>query len=289
MCKVLTAICAASVLLAPVAVLADEELTKSAEEILQNYAADFRHDPAAGEAITFGIRVTGEGGGDWHVVVAGREYQTGPTKPAGEPKPPTKPAAAERKTTEEWDVALKPGFPAEPIPYYVLDVATLRKIDHGELNALTAMAKAHGGQTAPMDFGVTPGYQPGPDFGARFVPLSFHFWTRGLPERVPFHGGLSRVVHGANAVAFYYQKGFRSAWYQVTKGQHINQDPQDQANPFPSMFIMLRGKAQAKIGGRNVAFPANEMMFVPAGVTHEFWNPYDEPAEMIILMFGEGA
>ena len=163
------------------------------------------------------------------------------------------------------------------------------KIERGELNALTAMARTHGGETAPMDIGVTPGYEPGPDFGARFVPLSFHFWTRGLPERVPFHGGLSRVVHGANAVAFYYQKGFRSAWYQVTKSQHINQDPQDQTNPFPSMFIMLRGKAQAKIGGNEVTFSANEMMFVPAGVTHEFWNPHDEPAEMILLMFGEGA
>jgi mannose-6-phosphate isomerase-like protein (cupin superfamily) len=31
------------------------------------------------------------------------------------------------------------------------------------------------------------------------------------------------------------------------------------------------------------------MLFVPAGVTHEFWNPYDEPAEMIVLMIGEGA
>jgi hypothetical protein len=31
------------------------------------------------------------------------------------------------------------------------------------------------------------------------------------------------------------------------------------------------------------------MLFVPAGVAHEFWNPYDEPAEGIMLMFGEGA
>jgi len=31
------------------------------------------------------------------------------------------------------------------------------------------------------------------------------------------------------------------------------------------------------------------MMFVPPGVTHEFWNPHETPAEMIILMFGEGA
>ena len=289
MCRVLAAMCAIGVLLPPVAVVADEELMKSAEEILRNYVADFRHDPAAAETITFGIRIIGERGGDWHVGVAGRRHQTSPPKPAGEPESPANPAAVEPKTTAEWDVTLKSGFPTEPIAYYVLDLETLRKIDSGELNALTAMAKAHGGETTPMDVGMTPGFEPGPDFGSRFVPLSFHFWTGGLPERVPFHGELSRVVHRANAVVFYYQKGFRSAWFQVTKGQHINKDPQDQVNPFPSMFIMLHGKAQAKIGGKDFTFPANEMMFVPAGVTHEFWNPHDEPAEMILLMFGEGA
>jgi mannose-6-phosphate isomerase-like protein (cupin superfamily) len=289
MCRVLTAICAAGVLLPPVTVVADEELAKSAEDILQDYVADFRHDPAAVEAVTFGIRVTGEGGGDWHVVASGRGHQASRPKPAGEAELPTKPAPAQPKKTPEWDVTLKPGFPTKPIAYYVLDVATLRKMDRGELNALTAMAKAHGREVTPMDVDAMSGFEPDPDFWSRFVPLSFHFWTRGLPERVPFRGELSRVVHGANAVVFYYQKGFRSAWFQVAKGQHINKDPQDQVNPFPSMFIMLRRKAQAKIGGKEVTFPANEMILVPAGVTHEFWNPYNEPAEMVLLMFGEGA
>ena len=30
-------------------------------------------------------------------------------------------------------------------------------------------------------------------------------------------------------------------------------------------------------------------MLVPGGVTHEFWNPNEDAAEFIILMFGEGA
>jgi mannose-6-phosphate isomerase-like protein (cupin superfamily) len=279
--------CAGTLLLRPA--LAGEPPVQSAKQILQTYAADFRHDPAAAEPITFGVRVTGEGGGDWHVVVVGRSPQTDESSPVGKPRPTTGLAAAESKTTAEFEVMLEPGLPAEPSAYYVLDLATLRKIDRGELNALTAIAKARGGQTAPMDIGVMPGFEPGSDFWARFVPLSFHFWTRGLPERVPFRGELSRVVHGANAVVFYYQTGFRSAWFQVSKGQHVNKDPQDQTNPFPSMFIMLRGKLEAKIAGRQLTLPAGEMMFVPPGVTHEFWNAHDEPVEMIALMFGEGA
>ena len=245
---------------------ADEGKTKPAEEILQSYVADFRHDPAAARPVTFGVRVTGKGGGDWHVVVAGK-----------------KPGA------QEADVTLKTGLPDQPAAYYELDLATLCKMDDGETNALTAMGRAGPDDVTPMDLQIMPGFEGDASFWAFFAPFTFHFWTRGLPERVPFGGELSRVCHGANVVGFYYQSGFRSAWYQIEKGQHINKDPKDQTNPFPSMFIMIRGQAEARIGGKQLTFPASEMMLVPAGVTHEFWNPHDEPAEFIILMFGEGA
>jgi mannose-6-phosphate isomerase-like protein (cupin superfamily) len=55
------------------------------------------------------------------------------------------------------------------------------------------------------------------------------------------------------------------------------------------MFIMVRGKVETRIGGKQSSFPEGEMMLVPAGVSHELWNPYEQPAEFIILMFGQGA
>lgn len=45
----------------------------SAEEILSQYVADFRLDPAAGGPIIFGVSISGEGGGEWHVAVAEKE------------------------------------------------------------------------------------------------------------------------------------------------------------------------------------------------------------------------
>jgi hypothetical protein len=66
--------------------------------------------------------------------------------------------------------------------------------------------------------------QPTEDFFAGFLPLTFHFWTRGFPETVSFAPAAGRA-----------------------------------------------------------------MVFVPAGTAHEAWNPFDEPAEFIILMFGQGA
>jgi hypothetical protein len=239
---------------------------RSAEDILRTYVEDFRSDPAAAEPVTFGVRISGQGGGDWQVTLGGKRDGTG-----------------------SYQVELGRGLPAGPSAFYVLDLATLRKIDAGELNALTAMGRARASDPAPMDIGFMDGFQPDPGFIAEFLPLSFHFWTRGFPEVVNFGGQYGREVHGATMVVFYYQKGLRSAWGRVEKGQHVNRDPKDQTNPFPTMIIGIRGRALAKVGGKEVALRAGQMAFIPAGVSHEAWNPYDEPAEIIILMFGEGA
>jgi hypothetical protein len=237
---------------------------RSAEEILRSYVDDFRNDPAAAEPITFGVRVRDEG--EWHVAVLGKNE--------------------EARTSQ---VELQRGLPSNPSVIYTLDLATLRKIDSGDINALTAMGKARGSDPSPMEIEFMPGFKPGASFFARFIPFTFHFWTRGFPEIVNFGKQYSREVHGANMIIFYYQKGLRSAWGQIEKGQHINKDPKDQSNPFPTMIIGIRGKAMAKIGGNEIVLQAGQMIFIPTGVSHEAWNPYDEPAEVILLMFGEGA
>jgi mannose-6-phosphate isomerase-like protein (cupin superfamily) len=240
--------------------------SRSAEEILRSYVQDFQNDPAASEPITFGIRIQDENHSEWQVVVGGRKDGAG-----------------------RYQVELGKGLPSNPSAFYTLDLATLQKIDRGEINALTAMGRARASDPAPMDIEVMEGFQPSPDFLARFIPLTFHFWTRGFPETVDFDKEHSREVHGANMVVLYYQEGLRSAWGQVEKGQRVNSDPKDQVNPFPTMFICLRGKAAAKVAGKEVTLKAGQMVFIPPGVSHEAWNPYDEPAEVILLMFGKGA
>ncbi len=239
---------------------------RSAKEILRSYVEDFRSDPAAAEPLTFGIRIKGENGGEWQVEVAGRKEAAGGFR-----------------------VELREGLPSVPSVLYTLDLDTLRKIADGEMNALTAMGKARASDPAPMDIELMEGFQPEADFFARFIPFTFHFWTRGFPEVVEYDRQRSREVHGANMVVFYYQEGLRSAWAQIEKGQHVNADPDDQTNPFPTMIIGIRGKAVARIGGKEVSMQGGQMVFIPAGVAHEAWNPYDEPAEIVLVMFGEGA
>jgi len=245
---------------------AQSPVRRTVGEILKSFAENFRNDPAAGAPCVFGISIQGSSEPQWHVVASGRKDASG-----------------------RFEVELRKGLPPEPAPVYATDPETLAKIDLGELNALTAMGRARSSDPAPMDITFMPGFEPAEDFVARFLPLTFHFWTRGFPETVSFGSTVGREVHGATMVVLYYQKGLRSAWGQIRKGQRVNADPRDQVNPFPTMIIGLRGRAMAKVGGIEEVLTAGRMVFIPPGVAHEAWNPFDEPAEFILLMFGEGA
>jgi quercetin dioxygenase-like cupin family protein len=235
--------------------------TATTAEMLRSFVEDFRDDlTVKKQALTFGIQVKDDG--EWTVIVDGKG-----------------------------GVELKSGLPEHPTIYYILaDRKTLTELHTGRKNALTLAGKARSTDFAPLDFGLMDGFSPTPEFFQMFIPLTFHFWTRGQPEIVKFGDKRStREVHGANATVLYYQEGFRSAWFQIEKGQHVNKEEQDQVNPFPTLLLMIRGQIHARIGGREIIFEKGEAIFIPAGVSHEFWNVRDEPAECVLLMFGEGA
>jgi len=255
---------AVSLTLASLAVLASQPAV-AADDVastLQRFASDYALDPTLHQERTFGIRVDG----DWWRVHA-------------------VPAAAGQPAS----VSLEAAAPASPTYYFTLDGATLGKVDRGELNALTAMGKARESDVAPMDMDVMEGFAPGPGFLTEILDTAFHFWTRGVPERIPFDASRTRTLHGAQATIFFYQPGFRSAWFQIRPGQHVNADPKDQSNPFPTLLVPTHGHAKARIGGVEVSLDAGEALLIPPNTAHEFWNPYDEPADGVLLMFGDGA
>lgn len=232
------------------------------EAILQDFADDFASDPEAAQSLLFGIRVRDAEVPDWQVEVRGGE---------------------------DPDVFLFEGFPTEPSAYFETDRATLEKLYSGKIAALTAMGKAFETDFAPLDLHFMDGYAPGEKIQGHLVRLSFHFWTRGFPEIVEF-GALdaTRELHGGSGILFYYQPGFRSGWFHLSKGQHVNADPVMQTNPFPSMLILTEGVSEARIGGKECTLRKGQMLYVGPGVTHELWVE-DGFAEGILLMFGEGA
>jgi|Deesub1362B_J571_1020462.scaffolds.fasta_scaffold00001_70 mannose-6-phosphate isomerase-like protein (cupin superfamily)/putative sterol carrier protein len=233
---------------------------KSAAEIIKDLAASYQKKADEKEEGIFGIEITGEGGGEWTICI----------------KPGKK-------------VTVHEGEPKEPTFILTTDLSTLRNIYKGRLTALTAAGRAKASDSAPVDIKFMAGVKPSPEIMKKIFHYGFHFFIQGSPEIVYFDEDHSRFVHGGNVVIFYYTTGLRTAWYQIKKGMVINQDETDQVNPFPTIFICIRGEGKAKLGGKTIILRKGMMVYIPAGMSHMFWNENDEPMEGIIIMFGPGA
>ncbi|MFY0636585.1 cupin domain-containing protein [Maricaulis maris] len=224
------------------------------EAILERFAADYLEDPTFQASAEFGVVVEG----DWWTIAMDAE--------AG-------------------SYTVSHGEPESPTFYYTAEAETLTKVDRGEMAALTAMGKAFSTDYAPMDIEL----MEGANFDPAILALTFHFWTRGTPEIINWREHETREVHGGNAGLIYYQPGFRSGFGYVMPGQHVNADPRSRTNDFPTLIIFTGNRAVARIDGIDQDVGDGQMIFIPAGVSHEFLNPFDEPAEFLLFMFGEGA
>ncbi len=234
-----------------------------AAEIIKSYVADYRQDRFAAEAMMFGIEVPEHG--QWTVKVTGQKIE------------------------DSWEVILTEGLPTEGTFIYKIEYPTLEAIHKGELNALTAQGKAFAGDYTPMSVSMMEGYEPSQEEYDRINPFSFHFWTRGFPEVIPFREDMTRRAHGSNFVVFYYEKGLRTAWYKVLPQEKVRHDPREQAMPFPIMIVAIKGTTEGEVDGKRVSLSEGNTMFIPPFVQHKWWNETDEPTEAILIMFGEGA
>jgi mannose-6-phosphate isomerase-like protein (cupin superfamily) len=186
-------------------------------------------------------------------------------------------------------VIVAKGQPKAPTFYFVTNLRTLKDLDQGKMNALTAGVKAFSTDYAPLDIEVMEGFQPGEQFVGEVLAFTFHFWTKGIPEVVPFGQHYTRGTHGAQAAVFYYDTGLRTGYGFLHPGQHANEHPLSKSNPFSSMIILTKGKVIARLNEVDYEIGAGNAFFIPPGMTHEVLNPFDEPAEFVLLMFGEGA
>ncbi|MGE3395970.1 MAG: hypothetical protein AB7H79_03600, partial [Sphingomonas sp.] len=166
-----------------------------------------------------------------------------------------------------WTVDATPGSNSQPgtvtvtrgsptVPTWVdgMSGATFRNIVERRISALTASVRASRAEVTLMNPRMVNGMShDAVDESGHDRSVLAHFWTTGQPEMVPFGLEGSKEAHGAQASVLHYDNQLRSAWFGILPGQHVNRNPADQANPFPSMYIIQRaGSARARIGGREV-------------------------------------
>ena len=240
-------------------------LKTEVEQIISSYVNDYQTDRHAAEKRIIGIKVP-EVNGEWIINVTGTEIGN-----------------------KKWEVKLEKGLPSIPTYVYVAEAGILKAIYNGEINALTAQAKSFSTDYAPLDVIVVNDFQPTEDDDSDLNAFSFHFWTKGFPEVVPFRPDATRKAHGAGATVFYYEKGLRTAWFNLMPGERVREDAREQAMPFPMMGVMIKGMAKGIVDGEPITVLEGNTVFIPANVHHKWWNESDESAELILIMFGDGA
>jgi len=234
-----------------------------ARTILQRYVDAWRgeQEMVLNDTVVLGFDISGDDGGNYHVVLS----------PAG-------------------SASLGAGIPETGYNVVLTtEMDFLRQLDRGELNAMTAIGRARMSDPTPLDFRFPPDFPPTAEAQGFLLRLHFHFWNREWPEIIPFGDGMARQIHGGKSAIFYYEQGLRSGWYQVEPGMPINENEEEQTNPFPSLIIVTRGRFQARLEGIEKELTEGFAVLVPAGMTHEFWAEEGQYGEFILVMFGPGA
>ncbi len=163
------------------------------------------------------------------------------------------------------------------------------KIYRGEITGFTSMGRANLSESTPLDFEFHKPVTDNPMNDLLFFVQ--RFFNPSPNDKVLLSKEKSRIVHGGHAIPLFYQKtdemGVRSAWYQINKGQQVN-EPGD-TNPFTQYFIITKGMGFARIGKDTLRVKENEAYYIAPGYDHVFWTDSEKPMEMIFLAWGDGA
>lgn len=162
----------------------------------------------------------------------------------------------------------------------------IQKISHNEISALTALGRANISDSAPINFRTQEGITFSMELYYEIVEFIQRFFNYSYREKTFYGEEYSRNVHGAGAVPFFYDKGFRSAWFLIKKGEKLN-EPGD-TNPFPQSLIVIAGSGYGNLGGDRISIKKGEVYYIPPDTDHVLWTE-NESLEIIWLAWGQGA
>lgn len=168
-------------------------------------------------------------------------------------------------------------------------IAHYNKIFRGEMTAFTSIGRSKMSDSTPLDINFNQTMSA--DLMNDFLFFVQRFFNKTAYDKVILDKEHSRIVHGAHAIPIFYRKnknlGVRSAWYQIEKGQQVNEP--GGTNPFPQYFIITKGRGYAKIGADTIKVKKDEAYYIAPGADHVFWTDSQNPMELIFLAWGKGA
>jgi hypothetical protein len=240
-------------------------------EMLQAFADDYRVDPMATTA-DFGIKI----GDEWWNVSVHRTQQA------------SRRGRLTDHTFGPHEVVLRQGPPTEPTWYFDLaDRSVLERIYRNEMTAATGAMQTYDADSVAVEERVMQGFADNAGSEAQRQHTLTHFWARGLPEIVYFGRDQALPTHGASAVGLHTYKGNRIGWFSLGRAETANAAEELQSSQIPNLIIITRGRGRARLAGQDIELREGMSVFIAPHVQHTFFNPYDEPLEGVLVLFGD--
>lgn len=243
-------------------------------EILQTFVDSYKKDPMALTA-TFGINI---GERWWHVISKRKEeaYKVGTKK---------------QYTFHNFgghEVSLYQGKPGKPTWYFKFaDSSVLEKINSKEWTASTAAARSTPDDKVALDILVMDDYNfTLKDDGISYQVLE-HFWKKDDIEITRFARDNALPSHGAALVALYTMKDKRIGWFSLGADEAANADRNLDKGQVPNLMIFTKGRGKGQFGEEEFDIEPGMSVFIGPYVKHIIYNPYDEPLEGILVLFGD--
>lgn len=248
--------------------------TKTTEEILQGFVESYKKDHMA-HTITFGVLV----GEDWWHVISERKqegYKVG------------KQNQYTFHNFSPHEVTLHQGKPNIPTWYFhFANKDVLDKIDQEIWTTSTASAKSYGSDVVGLNVRDIEGFKSGIKDDAKAYEVMEHFWKKGQVEISYFKRDSSLPTHGVDHVGLYTMKDKRIGWFSIGPEQAANAERGLDKGQVPNLFIVTKGKGRAELGDEIIELEAGMSVLVPPYVKHVIYNPYSEPMEGILVLFGD--
>ncbi|MGI9547177.1 MAG: hypothetical protein ACR2MM_08075 [Flavobacteriaceae bacterium] len=254
--------------------LLSQQPRENTETILQSFVESYKTDPMALTAC-FGIVV----GDNWWYVTSNRNeegYLVGKNK---------------QYTFHNYgphEVKLFNGKPKKPVWYFKFaDTSVLEKINSKFWTASTAAARSMPSDEVALDILAMEDFQ----FTLKDDAISYqvleHFWKKDTIEITRFARDNSLPSHGASLVALYTMKDKRIGWFSLGTDEAANADERMEKGQVPNLMIFTKGKGKGLFGDEEYDIEPGMSVFIGPYVKHVIYNPYEEPLEGVLVLFGD--
>ena len=251
-----------------------QENSKEHHAILQSFVESYKTDPMA-LSVTFGIAVGEEW---WHVISERKEegYKVGKKK---------------LYTFHNYgpnEVTLYQGKPKEPTWYFKFaDASVLEKINAKVWTASTASARSTPADEVGLDILSMDGFIYTQKTDAISYQVLEHFWKKDTIEITHFTRDNTLPSHGAEIVSLYTMKDKRIGWFSLGTDEAANADERLEKGQVPNLMIFTKGKGKGLFGEEEFDIEPGMSVFIGPYVKHVIYNPYEEPLEGILVLFGD--